>query len=150
MCLNDIFVAYLELTVVIVQSFSHQRNRESMIMVDKHSIYMIKVDNPLPWDYHIHVSIIYHYCALTNSLMHRYDAEPNFSSNLGPLHLRFRDLWLDPTSHPPVRIAGPVYPWKGLSRCHSEKLYVKSLPPFRRYLHTKSLITLYTHLKSWS
>ena len=26
----------------------HQRNRESMIMVDKRSMYIVKVDNPLP------------------------------------------------------------------------------------------------------
>ena len=49
----------------------HQRNRESMIMVDKRSMYIVKVDNPLPLDYHIHVSLIYHYRALTNSLMGR-------------------------------------------------------------------------------
>jgi hypothetical protein len=38
-------------------------------MVDKYSMYMIKLDNPLPGDYHIHVCFIYHCRALTNSLM---------------------------------------------------------------------------------
>jgi hypothetical protein len=38
-------------------------------MVDKYSMYMIKLDNLLPGDYHIHVCFIYHYRALTNSLM---------------------------------------------------------------------------------
>ena len=32
-------------------------------------MHMIKLDNPLPGDYHIHVCFIYHCHALTNSLM---------------------------------------------------------------------------------
>lgn len=42
---------------------------ESLIMVDKCSMHMIKLDNPLPGDYHIHVCFIYHCRALTHSLM---------------------------------------------------------------------------------
>ena len=45
----------------------HQRIRESMIMVDKYSMHMIKLDNLLSGDYHIHVWFIYHCPALTNS-----------------------------------------------------------------------------------